>query len=138
KNRFGNEVSNFWVNLAMGRFGERKLQDTQCGLRVYPMASVTSFPILRSHGYALETEILIRQARANKPILAVPVKVYYPPPEERVSHFKPSRDATRIVFLVMRFLFLPRWFWALLMLVASCAQPASRPMTLLPPAPPPL
>src|SRR5690606_4335119 len=29
----------------------------------------------------------------------IPVKVYYPPPEERVSHFRPFKDFTRISIL---------------------------------------
>ncbi len=115
KNRFGNNFSNFWVNLAMGS----RFTDTQCGLRVYPTRVIELYRF-RGTGYEFETEVLIRHARAKRPISPVPVDVYYPPPEERVSHFVPSRDATRIVFLVMRFLFLPRFLWALV-LFAGCA-----------------
>ena len=120
KNRFGNAVSNFWVNLAMGT----KFADTQCGLRVYP-ASVVSRHRFRGTGYEFETEVLIRHKRSKRPIVGADVDVYYPPPGERVSHFVPSRDATRIVFLVMRFLFLPRFLWALALFTA-CAPAVNR------------
>lgn len=119
KNRFGNRFSNFWVNLAMGS----AFTDTQCGLRVYP-AGIADAHRFRGAGYEFETEVLIRQARDELPIVGHPVEVYYPPAEERVSHFVPWRDARRIVLLVMRFLFLPRMLWALL-LFASCAPAVS-------------
>jgi glycosyltransferase involved in cell wall biosynthesis len=106
RNRFGNAISNVWVNWAMGA----RLSDTQCGFRVYPTAIINHFRF-RGRGYELETEVLIRQARARRPVVPIPVRVYYPPIDERVSHFRPRRDATKIVFLVMRFLFLPRRFW---------------------------
>ncbi len=103
-NRFGNRFSNLWVNWAAGT----RLADTQCGLRLYPADTAARFS-LHAQGYAFETEALVKHARARSPVKAVPVRVAYP--KERVSHFRPARDATRIVFTVMRFLFLPRWFW---------------------------
>jgi hypothetical protein len=124
KNRFGNRFSNFWVNLAMGS----RFSDTQCGMRVYPADLEEAR--YRGHGYEFETEALIRHARDKKPIVPVAVRVYYP--EERVSHFKPWRDATRIVLLVMRFLFLPRPFWTLALLLAACASVSSAPVSSAP------
>lgn len=123
-NRFGNRFSNRWVNWA----GSTALADTQCGFRIYPADTTTRFR-LRGHGYAFETEAVVRHSRARSPLVVVPVRVVYP--KERVSHFHPWRDATRIVLTVMRFIFLPRWFWcALLFLhcaphaVAAPARPA--------------
>jgi hypothetical protein len=51
--------------------------------------------------FAFETEVLIRAARAGLEIRSVPVRVYYPPPEERVSHFRPWADTVRIIFTVV-------------------------------------
>jgi glycosyltransferase involved in cell wall biosynthesis len=119
KNRFGNRFSNVWVNWAMGKPQE----DTQCGLRVYP-ADLLEAHRFRGSGYELETEAIIRHARANREIVPHPVHVYYP--AERVTHFKPWRDATRIVLLVMRFLFLPRALWSLcLAALVACATVAA-------------
>ena len=35
-------------------------------------------------------------------IVSVPVDVYYPPPEERISHYAPLRDTLRIIAVVLR------------------------------------
>lgn len=133
RNQFGNRVSNFWVNLALRRvrpwrLARERFSDTQCGLRVYPLHFVDRYR-LRGAGYELETEVLIRHTALGAPLRAAPVTVYYP--DDRVSHFVPSRDATRIVFLVMRFLFLPRLLWALAM-VAGCATEIAAPVVAAP------
>jgi hypothetical protein len=124
KNRFGNRFSNRWVNWAAGT----RLADTQCGFRIYPADTAERF-LLRGHGYAFETEAVVRHARARSPIAVMPVRVAYP--KVRVSHFRPRRDATRIVFTVMRFLFLPRWFWCALFFV-GCTSHGPPPRAALP------
>ena len=125
-NRFGNRFSNRWVNWAAGT----QLADTQCGFRIYPAETTMRFG-LRGHGYAFETEAVVRHARARSPLCVAPVRVIYP--KERVSHFHPWRDATRIVFTVMRFLFLPRWFWcALLFLRCAAGAPTISARAALP------
>ena len=45
--------------------------------------------------------MLIRAARAGVDIRSVPVRVYYPPPERRVSHFDKVWDTARIVRMVL-------------------------------------
>ena len=49
--------------------------------------------------YEFELEILVRAAWNNIKITSVPIRVYYPPKEERVSHFRPFKDFTRISLL---------------------------------------
>jgi len=49
--------------------------------------------------YEWEIEVLVRSAWAGIPIIAKPVSVYYPPKEERVSHFRPVIDFFRISLL---------------------------------------
>jgi uncharacterized protein (DUF2062 family) len=44
-------------------------------------------------------EIIVRAAWRGVNVENVPIKVYYPPEEERVSHFRPLRDFTRISIL---------------------------------------
>jgi len=44
-------------------------------------------------------EALVRAAWKGIPLIPLQIKVYYPPEEERVSHFRPLRDFTRISFL---------------------------------------
>ena len=57
--------------------------------------------------YDFETEILLRAARRGIPLVGVPVRVYYPPIAERVSHFDPWTDTLRIIGTVLRVLVSP-------------------------------
>jgi glycosyltransferase involved in cell wall biosynthesis len=97
---FGNRFANRWVEIACGR----SLPDTQSGLRVYPLRATLALGTRARH-FAFETEVLIRAARAGMEIRSVPVRVYYPPVEERVSHFRPFLDTVRIVFVVLGLIF---------------------------------
>lgn len=109
KNTFANKFSNFWFQVETGQ----KLPDTQSGFRLYPIFRYKNSTFF-TNKYEFELEILVRSAWKNIPIVSVPVKVYYPGESERVSHFRPAIDFTRIsilnTFLVLtRFLYiLPR------------------------------
>ena len=59
----------------------------------------------RARHFAFETEVLIRAAQAGVAIRSVPVKVFYPPVHERVSHFRPFIDTVRIIFVVLGLIF---------------------------------
>jgi glycosyltransferase involved in cell wall biosynthesis len=93
---FGNRFANRWVEIACGL----PLPDTQSGFRIYPLRAVDELGVRSGH-FAYETEVLIRAARAGIPIRSVPVKAYYPPIEERQSHFRPFLDTVRIIFVVL-------------------------------------
>jgi glycosyltransferase involved in cell wall biosynthesis len=95
-NRFSNEFSNRFLSW----FGGRPLHDTQCGLRRYPLPETLELGA-RSDGYAYEAEVLLRAARLGRPIVEVPVRVFYPPESERVSHFRVVRDPAHIVARVL-------------------------------------
>jgi len=92
--RFGMAFSNFWVRLECGR----SLPDTQTGYRLYPTALLTRGGFL-SRRYTFEIEVLVRGSWAGLPILSTPIRVYYPPGEERVSHFRKFRDNLRLSLL---------------------------------------
>jgi len=92
--------SNAFSNVFLSWFGGRKLADTQCGLRRYPVPETLALGA-RSAGYAFEAEMLLRAARLGWNIVEVPVSVYYPPPAERMSHFHVVRDPARIIFRVL-------------------------------------
>jgi glycosyltransferase involved in cell wall biosynthesis len=96
-NRFGNGVSNLFLSL----FAGRRLRDTQCGLRRYPVIETLALAA-RSRGYAFEAEIVLRALAAGLPVVEVPVRVVYPPAGEGRSHFRSVRDPARIVFSVVR------------------------------------
>jgi glycosyltransferase involved in cell wall biosynthesis len=95
-NRFSNGISNFFLS----RFAGRALRDTQCGLRRYPLAATFALGAV-DDGYAFEAECVLRAARAGLRIVEVPVSVYYPPEEERVTHFHSARDPAKIVYRVL-------------------------------------
>src|SRR5262245_16423835 len=54
-NRISNKISNFFLSL----FAWRRLADTQCGLRRYPLCSTLALDA-RAEGYAFEAEIILR------------------------------------------------------------------------------
>ncbi len=93
---FGNRFANRWVEIACGQ----TLPDTQSGFRVYPLPATLALDCRAGH-FAFETEVLIRAARAGIPIRSVPVHAYYPPVDERVSHYRPFVDTVRIIFVVV-------------------------------------
>jgi hypothetical protein len=90
--QFSNRFSNWWVSL----FSGLRLSDTQCGLRRYPLRATLELES-NARGYGFESEMLVRAARRNIPIVEVPVRVIYPPRAERVSHFHVVSDPARIV-----------------------------------------
>ncbi len=94
KNTFANKFSNFWFTLQTGV----RLPDTQSGMRIYPLKDV-HFPNLLTNKYESELELLVFLSWAGVRIVDVPIRVYYPPAEERVSHFRPFWDFFRISIL---------------------------------------
>lgn len=105
KNSFGNKFSNFWFHLFTGIH----LPDTQSGYRLYPIQKMAKLRLL-SNRYELELEVLVRSAWKNIPVLPVNVRVFYAEAEERVSHFRPGKDFTRISIL-NTLLFFPALIW---------------------------
>lgn len=95
-NQFSNAFSNAWLSA----FAARKLLDTQCGLRRYPVRETLALGA-RANGFGFEAEVVLRAARAGLAIEHVPVRVIYPPAGERTTHFHPWRDPFRIVLRVI-------------------------------------
>lgn len=93
-NTFANRFSNFWFHLQTFV----KLPDTQSGYRVYTLSAVRGLRWITAR-YEAELELLVFAAWTGVKITSVPVKVYYPPMEERVSHFRPVYDFIRISIL---------------------------------------
>lgn len=94
KNTFANRFSNFWFFLQTAKH----LPDTQSGFRVYPLKKMGKMHWFTNR-YETELEILVRCAWRDIKILPVPINVYYPPKEERISHFRPRADFFRISVL---------------------------------------
>jgi len=94
KNTFANRFSNFWYKVETGQ----TLTDTQSGFRLYPLRKLHNIRFL-TRRYEFEVEIIVRAAWKGINVENVPVKVYYPPAGERVSHFRPVKDFIRISLL---------------------------------------
>jgi len=94
RNTFANKFSNFWFFVQTGV----KLPDTQTGYRLYPLQNISRIGPLTSR-YEAELELLVMSAWRGVDIIPVPVRVYYPPQSERVSHFRPVVDFLRISLL---------------------------------------
>ncbi|SMP01929.1 DUF2062 domain-containing protein [Chryseobacterium profundimaris] len=92
KSSFGNRFSNFWFWFETGI----KLEDTQSGYRLYPLHKIPRKYFTPK--FEFEIEIIVRTAWRHIPVKNVPVKVLYDP-AERVSHFRPFKDFTRISIL---------------------------------------
>lgn len=115
KNTFANKFSNFWFRIETGK----KLADTQSGYRLYPLRKIGKMKGYTTK-YEFELEIIVFSSWKNIPVKNVPVKVYYPPEGERVSHFHPFRDFFRIsivntvlVFIALFWAYPKRFFKAL-------------------------
>ncbi|MDR0715950.1 MAG: glycosyltransferase family 2 protein [Azoarcus sp.] len=89
-----------WINTL-----SRRINDSMCGLRVYPLAAV--LPLLpaldRARRMDFDTEILVRLDWAGVEIINMPVAVRYP--EGNVSRFRPWRDNARISAMHARLFF---------------------------------
>lgn len=96
-NQISNGISNFFLSL----FSGRRLRDTQCGLRRYPLPLALDLGG-RDDGYAFEAEIILRAIAAGARLVEIPVHVHYPPPAERITHFDSVRDPARIVVRVVK------------------------------------
>ncbi|MET3038019.1 DUF2062 domain-containing protein [Chryseobacterium sp. NRRL B-14859] len=92
KSSFGNRFSNFWFWFETGI----KLEDTQSGYRLYPLHQIPKK--FFTPKFEFEIEIIVRTAWRHIPVKNVPIKVLYDP-AERVSHFRPFKDFTRISIL---------------------------------------
>lgn len=94
KSTFANRFSNFWFALQT----LQRLPDTQSGLRVYPLRRLHGLRWMSAR-YEAELTLLVFSVWAGVKLLPVPVSVYYPPRDQRVTHFRPGRDFTRISVL---------------------------------------
>ncbi len=108
--KFGRKFSNFWVQLETFR----QLGDTQSGFRIYPV-SILELPIVNKR-FDFEIEVLVFHAYKKRKIIDVDVECFYPPKEERISHFDALKDNMRLSLLhakliTQRFFLLRGFLW---------------------------
>ncbi len=108
--KFGRKFSNFWVNLETFR----SFSDTQSGFRIYPV-SILDLKISNKR-FDFEIEVLVLHCYRGGKTKDVDVECYYPPVQERVSHFDKLKDNIRLSLIhaklvTQRFLFLRGFLW---------------------------
>src|SRR5688572_15598908 len=94
KSSFGNKFSNFWLWVETGL----TMSDTQSGYRLYPVKILNNTNFI-TRKFEFEIEVLVTSAWRGIEITEVPVRVFYAEKENRVSHFRPFKDFTRISIL---------------------------------------
>lgn len=92
KSSFGNKFSNFWFWFETGN----KLDDTQSGFRLYPISLMPKKWF--TNKFEFEIECIVRSAWKGIPVKNIPIQIKYDE-TERVSHFRPFKDFTRISIL---------------------------------------
>lgn len=92
--RFGRQFSNFWLRLQTGS----QLKDSQSGFRAYPLLIFQHLNFWTCR-YNFEIEVLVRSAWAGLELRDVDISVYYPPGNERISHFRGFMDNWRLTLL---------------------------------------
>jgi glycosyltransferase involved in cell wall biosynthesis len=90
RSRMGRRVSNLLVRLESGV----RVDDSQCGFRVYPLGLIAAVKCNVGH-YGFETEVITRAGWAGCAVEQVPVTCRYLPSGQRVSHFRPCLDTLR-------------------------------------------
>jgi glycosyltransferase involved in cell wall biosynthesis len=91
---FANNFSNFWFRVQTGI----SLPDTQTGFRVYPLHLMRNMHLFTNR-YEAELELLVRLAWRGIKMIPQGINVYYPPKNERLSHFRKGKDFFRISVL---------------------------------------
>jgi acetyl esterase/lipase len=91
---FANKFSNFWFYVQTGQ----RLADTQTGYRLYPLRRLKGLSWLTSR-YEAELELMVLASWHGVQLVSTPIRVYYPPQDQRVSHFRPVKDFLRITVL---------------------------------------
>jgi len=94
KSSFANRFSNFWFKAETGI----KLSDTQSGFRLYPLKPFSGMKYI-SGRYEFELEVLVRAAWKGVEVKNLPIEVFYLSPKDRITHFRPFIDFTRISLL---------------------------------------
>lgn len=93
KSSFGNKFSNFWFWVETGT----RLQDTQSGFRLYPLFAMKKLKFFTKK-FEFEIEAIVKAAWSGIEVKNIPIQIHYEL-EDRVSHFRPFKDFTRISIL---------------------------------------
>jgi glycosyltransferase involved in cell wall biosynthesis len=91
-------------SLVLSWFIGTRLQDTQCGYRLFRLGTLEGLP-LHARGYEIETEMLVKLVRRGARLTTVAVTAVY---GEQRSKLRPVRDTTKTCFLAVYYRFIER------------------------------
>ena len=96
---YGRSITHFWVCIETL---SRKVKDTMCGFRVYPLSTTCKLLTSTRVGKRMDfdIEIMVRLAWKNIEMIFIPTKVHYP--VDGTSHFRPFEDNVKISWLHTR------------------------------------
>ncbi len=94
-NTFGNRLFNFLIH----RLTHHHFTDTQCGFRAFKRNCLSTLH-LKSHGYDIETEMIVQLARQRIPYCEIPVSS--PVNYFRKSNINRLKDGLQILFTIFK------------------------------------
>lgn len=108
--KFGRKFSNFWIKLETFK----TLGDTQSGFRAYPV-NILDLNI-KNKRFDFEIEVLALHSYRGGEIIDVDTECYYPPSDERVTHFDKVKDNIRLSLIhtklvLQRYILLRGFLW---------------------------
>ena len=100
KSRAGNAITRAVFRIATGI----RIHDTQTGLRGIPRETVGWMLAMPGERYEFEMNMLLQLRERMLPSLEVPIETVYIE-ENASSHFSPFRDAARIYWVILKYVF---------------------------------
>lgn len=100
RSRLGNALTRQIFRLVSGKY----ISDTQSGLRAFSYGLVEKFCRIQGNRYEYETNVLLYCARADIPVVEIPIETIYMDRENSTSHFHVIRDSFRIYREFLKFL----------------------------------
>lgn len=97
--KFGRRLSNLLLRLECGA----RSGDCQSGFRLYPVNLLSGLQFRSGH-YDFEAEVLALAGWAGAEFHDLPIHVFYPSPEQRITHFRPWPELMRLTLLHLRLL----------------------------------
>ena len=85
---------------------DKRLRDGQCGMRVYPHATINDLPMndVEREKFTFENMVLLYAAEHKIPFVRVPIKARYLEKPHRHSHYRPREDTWLITKSITRFI----------------------------------
>jgi glycosyltransferase involved in cell wall biosynthesis len=94
-------ITNKFMSSVISALCGRRVSDTQCGYRLFTSDAIAAIDI-RSHKFEIESEILIKLARAGFRIYSFPIRSIY---GGETSKIRPLKDTFRFIRFILRLIF---------------------------------